>query len=497
MGIKAFTGKVVAGIVARQIRYDANHAPECQKEIFSRLIKSGRHTKFGRIHDFQQINSIEDYQKRVPVTDYEGLKTWIEESAMGTRDVLWPGLPVYLAKTSGTTSGNKYIPITKDSVSNHISSARNALLMYIDRTGNSRFLDHKMIFLQGSPVLEKHGVIPTGRLSGIAAHFVPFYLQKNRLPSYKTNCMENWEAKVDAVVNETIGQRMSVISGIPSWLLMYFERLTEKAAKPVGEIFPDLQLLAYGGVNFEPYRPAFNKLLGREIDTIEVFPASEGFFAFQDLEPDQGLLLNVNSGIFYEFIPLSRFYDDHPERLTLREVSLNTDYALIVSSNAGLWSYSVGDTIRFVSLNPYRIIVSGRVSQFISAFGEHVIASEIEGALSDALKTNGAHVAEFTVAPLINPAEGKSRHQWLIEFDKKPADFSLLANDIERALMKRNSYYNDLITGNVLDPLEITELPKGTFNRFMQNRGKLGGQNKIPHLSNDRAIADELLKISL
>jgi hypothetical protein len=495
MGIKSLLSRPFAHWIAGQIKHNVAHPIVCQQKIFACIIEKGKNTQFGMAHDFQNIKSYSDFQKKVPVVDYEELKPWIDRVVAGEKNVLWPGLPIYLAKTSGTTSGIKYIPISSDSIHNHIDTARNALLYYIDATGNSKFTDHKMIFLQGSPVLEKHGAIDSGRLSGIAAHYVPGYLQKNRLPSWETNCIEDWETKVNRIVDETITQRMSVISGIPSWLRMYFEKLVERAGKPVGEIFPDLQLLVFGGVNFGPYRTIFDKLIGRKIDTIELFPASEGFFAFQDQYPADDLLLNINSGIFYEFIPLAQIYEPNPERIPLEQVKIGVDYALIITSNAGLYAYSIGDTVRFTCTRPYRIKVSGRISQFISSFGEHVIASEVEGAMVDALKSCQAQVVEFTVAPLLHPSVGKPRHEWFIEFDQEPASIEQFASVLNSALCKKNLYYNDLIVGHVLDHLQITPLPQGTFDQYMKSKGLLGGQNKMPRLADNRSIADVLMSM--
>jgi acyl-CoA synthetase (AMP-forming)/AMP-acid ligase II len=380
----------------------------------------------------------------------------------------------------------------------------------MDRTKNYAFADHSMIFLQGSPVLDKKGVIPAGRLSGIAAHHVPAYLQKNRMPSWNTNCIDDWETKVDAIVEETLKKRMSLISGIPSWLRMYFEKLVDKAGKPVGEIFPDFSLLVYGGLNYEPYRQAFDRLIGRHVDTIELYPASEGFIAYQDDEPGKGLLLNVNSGIFFEFIPVDKVHDEIPERIPLEGVEAGVDYAIVLSSNAGLWGYQLGDTVRFVSLDPYRLVVSGRISQFISAFGEHVIASEVESALAEVCASTGARVAEFTVAPVVNPLAGLPYHQWLIEFDglpgdsnnietqniaslKDPASLQRFATRLDQAMRRRNPYYDDLVEGHVLEPLHIITLPKGAFKKYLESKGKLGGQNKVAHLSDSREMADELI----
>jgi len=495
MQIRSTLSHPLAAVVASSLLKDAQHPIECQDRVFKKLINAGQHCIYGKAHKFKGIGSYKDFQKHVPIIDYEDIRPLIERISKGEKNVLWPGLPIYFAKTSGTTSGTKYIPITRDSIPNHLNSARNALLMYMRRSGNYAFADHNMIFLQGSPVLDKKGVIPSGRLSGIAAHHVPAYLQGNRMPSWKTNCIEDWETKVNAIVEETIKKRMSLISGIPSWLRMYFEKLVARTGKPVGDIFPDFSLLVYGGVNYEPYRQAFDSLIGRNVDTVELYPASEGFIAYQDADPGKGLLLNVNSGIFFEFIPADQVNSESPERLPLKGVELQKDYAIVLSNNAGLWGYSLGDTVRFVSLDPYRLVVSGRVSHFISTFGEHVIASEVESALADVCSLTGARVNEFTVAPMVNPSGGLPHHQWLIEFGTLPSEMQSFASLLNQSMCKKNTYYNDLITGHVLEPLHICALPGGTFRKYQASIGKLGGQNKVAHLSDNRDIASELIRL--
>lgn len=516
MKLRSALSRPLAAVVASSVRKDAQHAIECQDRVMKKLVSTGQHCIYGKAHRFKEIMSYQDFQKHVPLVDYEDIRPFMERISTGEKDVLWPGLPIYFAKTSGTTSGTKYIPITRDSIPNHLNSTRNALLMYMARSGNYTFADHSMIFLQGSPVLDKKGVIPAGRLSGIAAHHVPAYLQKNRMPSWETNCIEDWETKVDAIVEETLKKRMSLISGIPSWLRMYFEKLVARTGKPVGDIFPDFSLLVYGGVNYEPYRQVFDSLIGRRVDTVELFPASEGFIAYQDEGPGEGLLLCVNSSIFFEFIPAEKVNDENPERIPLEGVETGKDYAIILSNNAGLWSYSLGDTVRFVSTDPYRLIVSGRVSQFISAFGEHVIASEVESALADVCGVTGASVNEFTVAPMVNPSAGLPHHQWLIEFETLPGPVSLtipvetqnfaslqavsfknFASLLDQSMCLKNTYYNDLIAGHVLEPLHIVPLPKGTFKKYLALKGKLGGQNKVVHLSDSREIAEGLINLEI
>jgi hypothetical protein len=494
MGIKAFLSKPFAAWANRGIDNIRRNAVELQQKTFEKLMADAKNTAFGRDHNFRDINSYSVFTKNVPVRDYEDLRPYIDRVVDGEANVMWPGKPAYLAKTSGTTSGVKYIPISKESMPEHIKAARNALLSYIYETGNTDFVDGSMIFLQGSPVMaEKHGV-QTGRLSGIVAHHVPKYLQKNRKPSYEVNCIEDWEQKVDAIVDETLNEDMRLISGIPPWCQMYFDRLSAKAGgKKIKDIFPNFKLFVYGGVNYEPYRGRIEESIGFGIDTIETYPASEGFIAYQDSQKEKGLLLMVDSGIFYEFIPVDEFFDANPTRLSLGQIELDKNYALILNTNAGLWGYSLGDTVKFVSKDPYRIVVTGRIKHYISAFGEHVIGEEVEHALLSVAQAEGVDITEFTVAPQVNPPQGQlPYHEWFVEFGSAPKDMAAFAIKVDQALQKKNIYYFDLIEGSILQPLVIRSLKKDAFIDYMRSKGKLGGQNKVPRLANDRKIADEL-----
>ncbi|GGK30575.1 hypothetical protein GCM10007962_26160 [Yeosuana aromativorans] len=497
ISLKSTLAKPFAKIIYNQVQKWANKPIETQQKVFEELISKAAETKFGKDHDFISINSYEDFVKRVPIRDYEELKPYVEKAVIGEQDVLWPGKPIYFAKTSGTTSGSKYIPITKDSMPFHIEAARNAILLYIHETGNSKFVDGKMIFLQGSPILETKNGIQFGRLSGIVAHYVPKYLQKNRMPSYKTNCIEDWETKVDAIVEETLPENMTVISGIPSWVQMYFEKLQQKTGKKIGDIFKNFNLFIFGGVNYEPYRAKFENLIGRQVDSIELYPASEGFFAYQDKQHEKGMLLQLNSGIFYEFVKADEFFNENQKRITIKDVEVGINYVMVISTNAGLWAYNIGDTVEFTSLKPYRVIVSGRIKHFISAFGEHVIGKEVEQAMMDATSQTDVRVSEFTVAPQINPQQGLPYHEWFVEFENEPTGLLEFAKKIDESLQKQNTYYFDLIQGKVLQPLKITMVKKDGFQEYMKSVGKLGGQNKIPRLSNDRKIVEDFPQLSL
>ncbi|MBD0365758.1 MAG: GH3 auxin-responsive promoter family protein [Flavisolibacter sp.] len=494
MKFKSFFAKPFASYIYNRIQKSMSSAVADQQAIFRELIKIGKTTQFGKEHHFDPIASYEEYKQAVPLMDYEQIKPYIEKIKEGKHNILWKGKPIYFAKTSGTTSGVKYIPITKESIPNHINTARNALLCYMAETGNAAFADGKMIFLSGTPELERIADIPTGRLSGIVNHHVPVYLRTNQLPTYETNCIEDWEAKLDKIVDETINQDMRLISGIPPWVQMYFDRLIERSGKKIKELFPNFSVLVHGGVNFQPYKAKLFESIGAVIDTIETFPASEGFFAFQDTQKEEGLLLNTDSGIFFEFVPAAEIAHTNPTRLALQNVKVGENYALIINNNAGLWGYNIGDTVKFVSVNPYRIVVTGRTKHFISAFGEHVIGEEVEQSILKAAEEEGVRITEFTVAPMIQQGEGKSYHEWFVEFEKAPDDIEVFESKIDAQLCQMNIYYDDLIRGHILQPLQIRVVKKGGFIEYMKAVGKLGGQNKVPRLSNDRKIVDELSK---
>lgn len=496
MKIKSFLAKPYANVIHKKVRKGMQTAVADQEAILQMLLKNGSGTLFGKDHQLKQVKDYNAFKEAVPLRDYEAFKSYIEKIKLGTENVLWKGRPLYFAKTSGTTSGVKYIPISKDSITNHINTARNALLCYMAETGNTAFADGKLIFLSGSPTLERIGGIPTGRLSGIVNHHVPKYLRNNQMPSYETNCIEDWEEKLGKIVEETFDKNMTLISGIPPWVQMYFDWLMEKGnGKKIKQLFPNLQLLVHGGVNFEPYREKLLESLGGSVDTIETFPASEGFFAFQDSQQEEGLLLNTDSGIYYEFVPAAEIFDEHPTRLSLADVTVGVNYALIINSNAGLWGYNIGDTVRFVSTDPYRLVVTGRTKHFISAFGEHVIAEEVEHALMTTAKRFQVHITEFTVAPRINVEGELPYHEWMVEFEQAPDNLSHFAAAVDEALREKNIYYNDLIKGGILQPLKIQPLRKNAFIDYMKSIGKLGGQNKVPRLSNDSNLAEALARV--
>ena len=495
MLLKEKLAKMFAFFVYHKTKKWSKNPTYTQKKVFKYLITKAEKTQFGINHNFKTISTLESFAKNVPIRTYEQIKPYIERIINGEKNILWPGKPLYFAKTSGTTSGVKYIPITRESMPLHVRSARDATLHYINETGKTSFLNKKIIFLQGSPVLKEKNGIKIGRLSGIVAHFTPKYLRKNVLPSWETNCIDNWEIKVEKISTETLNSDMGVIGGIPPWVQMYFEKLKEHSSKEmIKDIFPNFELFVYGGVNFDPYKKIFLKLIGKKIDSIEYYPASEGFFAFQDKQNEKGMLLLLNSGIYYEFVELTDMEKKNPKRYNVGNVKIGINYVLIVSTSAGLWGYNTGDTVEFVSLSPHKILVTGRHEHFISAFGEHVIGSEVENAMSEALELINCVVVDFTVAPKIEIKKEASCHEWWIEFESHVSrhDLKAIEKKIENNLMSQNVYYKDLIDGKVLSSLKVVPLKKGAFQRYMKKQGKLGGQNKLPRLSNSRKIVDEL-----
>ncbi len=494
MSLKAFAAKQFARFIVSRNNHWSENPVATQEKVFAELIAGGTSTVFGKDHGFKDISTHADFVRNVPIREYESLQGYIEQVRAGKENILWPGRPVYLAKTSGTTSGAKYIPVTAPSIKYQVQASRDAILHYIHETGNAGFVDGRWIFLQGSPELQEKNGIKLGRLSGISAHYVPGYLQKNRMPSWETNCIPDWEQKVDRIVEETMGENMTVIAGIPSWVQMYFEKLIAKTNKKVGDLFPGFQLFIYGGINYEPYRARFENLIGRKVDSIELFPASEGFFAFQDSRDEKGMLLLLDSGIFYEFVEADTFYDEGARRITLGQVELHVNYVMIISTNAGLWAYNLGDTVQFTSKQPYRVIVSGRIKHFISAFGEHVIAKEVDEAMQSAIEATDARVNEFTVAPEINPpGSGLPYHEWFVEFEEPPADMEVFRSLLDQSMQDQNPYYLDLIKGKILQQLKVTPIRKDGFQDYMKSVGRFGGQNKVQRLANDRSVADVLL----
>ncbi|MCE3007431.1 MAG: GH3 auxin-responsive promoter family protein [Bacteroidetes bacterium] len=491
MSVKTAIAKLLARQRVAQIHRMAAEPEAHQRQLLARHLERAALTQFGQAYGFGAFRDYETYRQRVPLREYEAFQPYIDRAYAGQPDVLWPGRPLYFAKTSGTTSGAKHIPLTREMMQAQVRGAKDALLCYIYHTGNAHFLDGKMIFLSGSPALERNVAgIPVGRLSGIAQHFVPAYLQRNRVPTFDTNCIEDWEAKLAAIIRETRSQDLRLISGIPPWVQMFYERVEAETGKKPAELWPKLDVFVQGGVDYTPYRPLIQAAFGRLQDTVETYPASEGFIAIQEDPSVDALLLMLDYGIFFEFVPLAEYYHENPRRLPLWEVQLGEQYAIVLTTNAGLWSYVIGDVVKFVSTAPYRLKVTGRVKHFLSAFGEHVIEEEVSAALQYAVQAAGGQVAEYTVAPYV--AEQGSRHEWYIEFSQRPASLDAFAQRLDEKMRQQNPYYEDLRAGHMLAPAAVYVLPDGACRAYMKQQGKLGGQNKFPKLKNDRSVADAL-----
>lgn len=495
MSLKRKIAEIWARRRAKAIRKVHEDPVGSQHRTLKDLLSRAANTQFGKNHGFAVITNPQEFRARVPVRDYEAGLEYFLQVRRGVPDVLWPGKPIYLAKTSGTVSGAKYIPITKDSIKFQLLGARDALMMYIVSSGNSSFLDGNMMFLSGSPALDTNEWgMKVGRLSGIVNHWIPGYLKRNQVPTYETNCIEVWEEKIEKVLDETVPRDLRLISGIPPWVQMYFERLYDRTGKTPLQQWPNMSVFVQGGVDFSPYAAVFKKFFEGKLHIVEVFPASEGFFAIQDTLENQGLLLNLDYGIYYEFIPVEEYGNPDARRLGIEDVELDKQYALVVSTNAGLWAYDIGDTVKFVSLKPHRIRVTGRVKHFISAFGEHVISEEVNKAMIAACASHQAEVSEFTVAPMVLPGEGESYHEWFIDFDRKPMDIVAFSETLDTELRKQNAYYDDLRAGAMLKPAHLRVLRRNATRDYMRAQGKLGGQNKFPRLSNNRKIADWLME---
>ena len=495
MSALSFILKIIAKRTFKKSISDQKNALMHQKNILNNLMSRGKSSLFLKDLHRPLIKSYNDFMLKIPVSGYESYRKYIELISRGHKHVLTCDSPMYFAITSGTTSGTKYIPLTKKMWDFQSQAIKELLLLYAYQTNNYNFSNAAMMFIQGSPELKFLNKVPFGKLSGIAARHVPFYLKKNRFPSMKTNSLSPWDFKIERIVKETWDKDMQILGGIPPWVITYLEALLKYTKKETAkDVFPNLKLYIHGGTSFDVYKKSFLKLCG-SIDTLEVYPASEGFFGYQNLLNEKGLLLLTNHGVFYEFIALSDFNKNNNKRVPLEGVELGVDYVMVVSTVAGLWAYNTGDTVSFVSKDPYRIVFSGRAAQYCSAFGEHVIEKEVQQALNEALEKFGGIVSEYSVCPYVstNKQQG-SCHHWFIEFVVPPKNMVDFSQYLNQRMMAQNIYYNDLVNSGVIDVLKIYSVKSGGFGEYMKSIGKFGGQNKCPHLSNKRNIGDFLLK---
>jgi hypothetical protein len=474
---------------------------DIQQETLSKLLTRAAETEWGINYDYSTIETIEDYQKRVPLQTYEDVKHYITRVREGEKDILWPGEIKWFAKSSGTTNDkSKFIPVSKECLEEcHYRGGRDVLALYMQNNPDSKIFSGKGLTLGGSHKIDNYNAQSySGDLSAILIENSPFWTEFIRTPSQEVALMDNWEKKLDKIMHETINENVTSIAGVPSWnLVMIKHILSHTHKKNLLEIWPNLELFIHGGVNFSPYREQFEKLIpSPDMHYQEAYNASEGFFAIQDDPADSSMLLMLDYGIFYEFIPVEELNKKNPVMHTVGNVQKNRNYAIVISTNTGLWRYVIGDTIKFTSLYPHKIVISGRTKHFINAFGEELIIDNAEKALKIACEKTKALITDYTAAPIFMSNDKKGAHEWLIEFENEPQNLDYFTMLLDNALMSLNSDYEAKRYKNItLDIPLIRSLTRGVFHRWLKSKGKLGGQNKVPRLSNDRRYVDELLKL--
>jgi hypothetical protein len=485
-----------------QIDLFIKYPHDVQAEWFRKLVTTAKDTEWGKEYDYESITTVGQFRERVPISTYEVLKSRIDTMREGKQNILWPTEIRWFAKSSGTTGDkSKFIPVSQESLMEcHYKGGKDMLSLYCNNFPNTAFFSGRGLAIGGSHKISEINTASyyDGDLSAIIIENLPFWAEFIRVPKKSTALMENWEEKIEMMADETIPHNLTSLSGVPSWLLLLLRRVLEKTGKnDIMEVWPNLEVYFHGGVNFSPYRDQFNQLIrSGQMNYLETYNASEGFFGIQDRSGSNELLLMLDYGIFYEFVPISELDNDQPKAIGLDEVELDTNYAMVISTNAGLWRYMIGDTVRFTSLNPYRIQITGRTKSFINAVGEEVIIDNAEKALAIACKKCRAIVNEYTAAPLFRKEDNKVAHQWLIEFELEPPDIDYFMETLDNALKSLNSDYEaKRFHDMVLCPPVIKILPPGTFYRWLKVKGKLGGQNKVPRLSNNRTFIEEILTI--
>ncbi len=475
---------------------------EVQARQFRFLVKTAAKTEIGRKYEFNILSSTDIFRKRIPVVDYEGVKPYLERLRRGERDLLWPGVIKWFAKSSGTTSSkSKFIPVTKDSLEDcHFRGGKDVIALYLENHPDSEMFSGKCLTLGGSHQINSFSSDSYfGDLSAILIENLPFWTHFVRTPSPSIALMDEWEAKLEMMTEATVDENVTSLAGVPSWFLVLLKNVLKKTGKSnLLEVWPNLELFLHGGINFTPYRKQFKALIPSEnMSYLESYNASEGFFAIQDDLTQEGMLLMLDYGIFYEFMPLLEIGKEFPKTYTIEEVELNKDYAVIISTNGGLWRYLIGDTVRFTTLFPHRIVITGRTKHFINAFGEELIIDNAERGLKTACEKTGAIIKEYSAAPVFMSTNSKGRHQWMIEFEKRPADLNKFAHILDEALKSINSDYEaKRYKDMTLDGLEIIEAKHDLFINWLKLNNKLGGQNKVPRLANNRKFIDELITLN-
>ncbi len=473
-----------------------------QKNIFDTLIGKAKNTVFGKKYAFYQITNFDDFKSKVPLHTYEDLYPYIEKIIEGKSDILWPGKIKWFSKSSGTTNAkSKIIPVSKDAIFDcHYKGGKDLLSVYHHRNEKAKLFGGKHLILGGSSELNKLGKDSyIGDLSAIIIRNLPFWTEIRRTPKRKIALMSNWDKKIDLMSNSVLKEDVRIVAGVPSWMLVLLQEVLEKSdGKTIKDIWPKLQMYMHGGVNFEPYQNQFKELFkGLDINYYQTYNASEGFFGLQYNNEDDDMILLLDHGIYYEFIPMDQFDGVNSKTINLNEVEVDKNYGLVISTNAGLWRYIIGDTIKFTSTKPYKIKVTGRTKHFINAFGEELIIENTDQAITKASSEMGAKIVDYTVAPIYIDGSNRGGHEWLIEFEKEPTNLNEFTKSLDDALKKLNSDYEAKRFNNmILQPPTIQKLSKGTFHNWLSSKDKMGGQNKIPRLSNNRTFVEELLKLN-
>lgn len=498
MGLVNFIVTSVIKKRIQQIRRFLDHPHDVQHEQFMNLLHKAKHTAWGKKHDYSSIHTIDQFQERVPINDYDDLKPYINRLMEGETNLLWPSQINWFAQSSGTTSDrSKFIPVSKDSLKDcHFRGGRDLMALFAHNKPGTKVFDGKGLIMGGSHQVSKvNKETYYGDISAVMMQNMPFLASLIRTPDLSISLMENWEEKIEQMARQTKEQNVTHLAGVPTWTLVLIKRLFQLTGQNnLLDIWPNLELYIHGGVNFTPYRQEFQKLIpSADMNYMETYNASEGFFGIQDTLKNDELLLMLDYGIFYEFAPLEELGRDQPKTLQLHEVEKGINYALIISTNAGLWRYKVGDTVVFTSVNPYRVKVSGRIKQFINAFGEEVMIHNTEQAIAKACLETNATVKEYTVAPIYLSETSKGGHEWLIEFEHAPEDVEQFKHILDRALQEANSDYEAKRSGNIaLKSPVIHSMPENTFYNWLKSKGKLGGQHKVPRLSNEREYVEEI-----
>ncbi len=503
MATKALFNSVVNWFIKQridQIQNFMNHPIETQNGILSSLVYHGEDTEYGKIHGFSAVSNYEDFKRNVPIVTYEDFEPYIEKARQGQKDIIWPGLIRQFAKSSGTTNAkSKFIPITDESLEYcHFKAGKDLVSIYANNHPDNQLFAYKNLRLGGSAEMYEQFNTKFGDLSAILIDNLPFWVEITTIPSKKVSLMSEWESKLKAIVSEVKNEEVGSITGVPSWMMVLLQRvLKETGAGSVSEIWPNLEVFFHGGISFKPYREQYRQIIGKDINYYEIYNASEGFFAIQDQKDSDEMLLMLDYGIFYEFIPMEDFGKENPRVVALEHVETGKNYAVVITTNGGLWRYLIGDTVIFTSLNPFRIKISGRTKHYINAFGEELMIDNVESALDFACTETGALISDYTGAPIFMNGNGSGAHEWIFEFSKQPSDIETFTDLFDKYLKSVNSDYEAKRYLDMTLKRPVVRIAKpNLFYSWMESRGKLGGQNKVPRLSNDREYMDPLLKMN-